>query len=81
MSLMKENLTEIRNYAKEELEKVREEMQQFARVLDKRFSNEDISGPKLSASGRKSREQPFLQTEIAIENTRDEMFKQGEKFK
>ena len=78
---MKENLTEIRNYAKEELEKVREEMQQFARVLDKRFSNEDVSGPSLSASGRKSSGQPFLQTEIAIENTRDEMFKQGEKFK
>ena len=39
LTLLQSSAKEIRDYAKEELDKVRDEMQQFARVLDTRFGD------------------------------------------
>lgn len=56
VSLLQDNLKEIRDYAKEELEKVRREMQQFAKVLDNRFGSSETmaNGSGFNNAERKS---------------------------
>ena len=49
MTLFEKSNKEIRDYAKEENEKVKEEIRQFAKVLDSHFTEAPITGDKEDA--------------------------------
>ena len=81
ITLLQDSQKGIRDYAKEELDKVREEMQQFARVLDNRFSHiTHDSLPKGSSKSSTKSANGTIELEIGLENIRDEVFKLSERF-
>ena len=70
--MLTDSSREIRDYAREEIEKVREEMQQFARVLDNRFSNMDPGNmPKQGSVSQRQGKTNTIVIEMDLENLRD----------
>ena len=84
--MLTDTTKDIRDYCREELEKVREEMQQFAKVLDDRFGTNAILIDGAGSHARNSPERVStgahsIKVDLAIENLKDELFKLKERSK
>ena len=93
MYLLQENQLQMRDYCKEEFDKVREEMQQLAKFLENRFSSDEIPiigsegfidlnplGDKKNRSG-KGYISGSIGTALAIDNLKEELIRIQDRFK